>query len=46
MVVDIDDNNVFPTRREAILECGRGCREVAASWHARADELMVRLAGE
>jgi hypothetical protein len=46
IVVDIKDDNIFPTEREALAECARRCREVAASWHARADELMAGLAGK
>jgi hypothetical protein len=42
-VVDIDPSNIFTTEREAILECVRRCRDIAASWQCRADELMERL---
>jgi hypothetical protein len=44
VVVDIRDENVFRSEREALVECARRCREVAAGWHARADELLARLA--
>lgn len=46
IVVDIKDKDIFSTQREALIECARRCREVAAKWTARADDCLVRATGK
>jgi hypothetical protein len=43
IVVDIDDEKIFPDRKSAVLECVRRCRVAAAAWNAHADALLASL---